>query len=332
MLLIDRIGGAGFYNPAMGGDPILFQHFFWFFGHPEVYVLLLPAIGFIAEIVSTFSRKPIFGYKIIIYSSIIASGLSFIVWAHHQFISGIDPRMSTFFSITTIAISIPFAIIFFCLIATLWQGSIEFKTPMLWAVGWIATFLVGGVTGIYLGSAAFDIYAHDTYFVIVHFHYTLVPVTFFAGFAAIHYWYPKFVGRMYSETLGKLHFWLTMIFFNLAIFPIFWQGIAGQHRRIFDYTDKFPTMLQYSGLRAFVSVMVIGLILVQFIWVINMIWGWRNGQKAERNPWKANTLEWSAASPPPHGNFETFPTVYRGAYEYSVPGRSEDYWPQNEKN
>jgi cytochrome c oxidase subunit 1 len=332
MLLFDRSLGTGFYDPARGGDPILFQHLFWFFGHPEVYVLFLPAIGFVCEIMTTFARKPIFGYKLIVYSSIIASGLSFIVWAHHQFIAGIDPRMSTFFSITTIAISIPFAVIVFAMIATLYKASVEFTTPMLWALGWIGTFLVGGVTGIYLGSSGFDIYAHDTYFVIAHFHYTLIPITFFGGYAGIYYWFPKFIGKMYSEGLGKLHFWLTTIFFNLTIFPIFYYGLAGQHRRIFEYTaDNYPSMIQYQPIRVFVTSMLICLILSQFVFVINAIKSVLGGEKAEKNPWKANSLEWACASPPPHGNFETFPKVYRGAYEYSVPGRDSDFWPQNEQ-
>jgi len=330
MLLFDRMLGTGFFDPARGGDPILFQHLFWFFGHPEVYVLFLPAIGFVCEIITTFGRKPIFGYKLIVYSAIIASGLSFIVWAHHQFIAGIDPRMASFFSLTTIAISIPFAVIVFAQIATLWKASIEFTVPMLWALGWIGTFLVGGVTGIYLGSDGFDIYAHDTYFVIAHFHYTLVPITFFGGFSAIHYWYPKFIGRHYSEFLGKLHFWLTTIFFNLLFFPIFFYGMAGQHRRIYEYTmTNYPSMVQYQPMRVFATYMLIGLILTQFIWIINMIVG-LGGEKAEKNPYKANTLEWTCDSPPGHGNFHTFPKVYRGAYEYSHPDRDSDYWPQNE--
>jgi len=330
MLLFDRILGTGFYDPGRGGDPILFQHLFWFFGHPEVYVLLLPAIGFVSEVISTFSRKPVFGYKLIVYSAIIASGLSFIVWAHHQFISGIDPRMSTFFSITTIAISIPFAVIVFAMVATLYKGSIEFTTPMLWGIGWLLTFTIGGITGIYLGSSGFDIYAHDTYFVIAHFHYTLVPITFFAGFTAIYYWYPKFIGKHYSELLGKLHFWLTMIFFNLAIFPLFWNGIAGQHRRIFDYS-AYPSMTQYESLRRFVTTMVICTLLSQLVFLVNMIYGVVAGKKAEKNPWKANSLEWACDSPPPHGNFSTFPKVYRGPYEYSSPNRTEDYWPQDQQ-
>jgi len=332
MLLFDRTLGTGFYDPNRGGDPVLFQHLFWFFGHPEVYVILLPAIGFVTDVMATFARKPVFGYKLIVYSGIIASGLSFVVWAHHQFIAGIDPRMASFFSLTTIAISIPFAVIVFAMIATLYKGSIEFTVPMLWALGWVCTFLVGGVTGIYLGSAGFDIYGHDSYFVIAHFHYTLVPSTLFAGMAAIHYWFPKFVGKMFNNTLGKLHFWLTLIFFNLTFFPIFFYGMAGQHRRIFQYTfDNHPSMVQYQPIRQFVTTMLICLIASQSLFFINIIMSVFGGEKASKNPWKANTLEWVADSPPGHGNFHTYPKVYRGPYEYSVPGRDSDYWPQNEQ-
>jgi len=332
MLLFDRTLGTGFYDPNRGGDPVLFQHLFWFFGHPEVYVILLPAIGFVSDITATFARKPVFGYKLIVYSGIIASGLSFVVWAHHQFIAGIDPRMASFFSLTTIAISIPFAVIVFAMIATLYKSSIEFTVPMLWALGWMCTFLVGGVTGIYLGSAGFDIYGHDSYFVIAHFHYTLVPSTLFAGMAAIHYWFPKFIGKMFNDTIGKLHFWLTLVFFNLTFFPIFFYGMAGQHRRIYQYTiDNHPSMVQYQPIRQFVTYMLIGLIATQALFFLNMIMSVFGGEKASKNPWKANTLEWVADSPPGHGNFHTYPKVYRGPYEFSVPGRDSDYWPQNEQ-
>lgn len=330
MLLFDRAIGTGFYNPVAGGDPILFQHFFWFFGHPEVYVLLFPGLGLVAEIISTNSRKPLFGYKSIIVASIIAAFLSFIVWAHHQFIAGIDPKMAIFFSITTIMISVPFAVWIFAMIATLWKGSIEFNTPMLFALGFIAEFLIGGVTGIYLGASAFDIYAHDNYFVVAHFHYALIPDVFFGGLAAIYFWYPKFVGKMYNETLGKIHFWLTTISFNIIFIPLFFSGLMGQHRRIHDYS-AWPSLMtpEIQQIRVIATTAMIVLILAQIPFVINMIMSAIKGPKAGKNPWKANSLEWTTESPPPHGNFDIFPTVYRGAYEYSVPGREEDYWPQH---
>jgi len=333
MLLFDRAFGTGFYNPAAGGDPILFQHFFWFFGHPEVYVILLPGLGMVAEILATMSRKPLFGYKAIIYASIISGFLSFIVWAHHQFIAGIDPRMAVFFSITTIMISVPFAVWMFAAIATLWKGSITLNTPMLFALGFIGEFLLGGVTGIYLGASAFDIYAHDNYFVVAHFHYALIPDVFFGGLAAIYFWYPKFIGRMYNETLGKIHFWLTTIGFNMIFLPLFYNGFKGQHRRIFDYS-AWPNLMAPDLVqnRVIATIGVIILIAAQIPFLINMIHSFRKGPKAERNPWKANSLEWATASPPPHGNFDTYPNVYRGPYEYSVPGREEDFWPQHIAN
>ena len=333
MLLFDRVLGTGFYNPAVGGDPILFQHLFWFFGHPEVYVLLLPSLGIICEIIPVFSRKPLFGYKPIIYSTLIAGLLSFVVWAHHQFIAGIDPRMSTFFSVTTIMISIPFAAIIFSCIATLYKGSIQLTVPMLFALGVIAEFLVGGVTGIFLGSSAIDIYAHDTSFVVAHFHYTLFPVVFYGGFAGIYFWYPKFVGKMLSSKLGLLHFWGTTLFFNGIFIPLFFLGLRGQHRRVYDYS-AFPSLSteQMQNLRVFATVCTVGLILAQIPFFINLIKSYFKGEPAVANPWKANTLEWVAESPPPHGNFSSYPTIHRGAYEYSVPDREQDYWPQSDES
>jgi len=331
MLLFDRVVGTGFYDPKRGGDPVLFQHLFWFFGHPEVYVVLLPSLGMISEILPTFARKPLFGYRIIVVSAVSSAFIALIVWAHHQFIAGIDPRMATFFSITTIIISIPFAIVVFCYLFTVWGGSLELKTPMLWANGALALFLVGGVTGIYLGSSGFDIYMHDSYFVVAHFHYVLIPVVFFGGIAGITYWFPKFFGRMLSETIGKIHFWISFVSFNFIFFPLFFNGFQGQHRRIFDYSSFDHLMQQpLPTIRVVATVATIILILAQLLLVINMIISAKSGAVAGKNPWNANTLEWQADSPPPHGNFQTYPKVLRGPYEYSVPGRSTDFWPQNE--
>lgn len=331
MLLFDRALGTNFYNPAAGGDPLLYQHLFWFFGHPEVYVILLPTVGFVAEIITTFSRKPIFGYGMIVWSTIIAGVLGFVVWAHHQFVAGIDPRMANFFSVTTILISVPFAIIIFSCIATLWRGSIKLELPMLWALGFIAEFLIGGVTGIYLGSSAFDIYAHDTYFVIAHFHYTLIPIVIFGGAAGITYWYPKFTGRMLNDKIGKVHFWITAIFFNVVFIPLFFDGLAGTHRRIYDYSLwKSLSTPELQNLRVIATVAAIILIPSQLLFIYNILSSAKHGRVAAKNPWLANSLEWQADSPPPHGNFAQKPTVYRGAYEYSVPNRKDDFWPQNQ--
>jgi cytochrome c oxidase subunit 1 len=330
MLLLDQTVGTGFFNPSAGGDPILYQHLFWFFGHPEVYVLLLPALGFVMEALATFSRKPIFGYKTIVISTMIAAALSMLVWAHHQFVSGIDPRMASFFSVTTILISVPFAVVIFSCIATLWGGSIRFATPMLFALGFIGEFIVGGVTGVFLGSSVFDMYAHGTYFVIAHFHYTLIPTVVFGGCTGAYYWYPKFTGRMLSERLGKIHFWLTTLFFNCVFIPLFIGGMMGEHRRIFDYS-LWPSLMtpELRMLRVIATIAAIGLISSQFIFVFNLVWSYFRGAIAGENPWNANTLEWSVPSPPPHGNFAHVPQVYRGAYEFSVEGRAEDFWPQH---
>src|SRR3990170_3733183 len=328
MLLMDRVAGTSFYLPQGGGDPILWQHLFWFFGHPEVYVILLPGLGIILEILPVFSRKPIFGYRPIIYSTIAAGMLSFTVWAHHQFISGMDPRLAMPFSLTTIIISVPFALIVFAMIATLWRGSISFPTPMLFALGTLAVFLIGGLTGIFNGSAPVDIYIHDTYFVVAHFHYTLFSVTFFAAFAGIYFWFPKMFGRMMNETLGKLHFWLTLLFFNAVFVPMFLLGLGGMMRRIAD-PMQYDFLQPLQPMNVFATIASILLLLGQIPFVINFFWSLVKGKVAERNPWQANTLEWSAPSPPPHGNFDTVPIVYRGPYEYSHPSVPEDWLPQD---
>lgn len=331
MLLFDRTIGTGFFNPAAGGDPILFQHLFWFFGHPEVYVVLLPSLGFIAEALTTFSRKPLFAYKAIVKFTIFAGLLSFVVWAHHQFIAGIDPRMAKFFSFTTIVISIPFAFIIFSMIATLFKGQISFKTPMLFALGFLTTFLIGGVTGIYLGASSFDIYAHDTYFVIAHFHYAMFPPVIFGGLVAIYYWYPKFTGRMMSEKLGIIHFIGTFIGFNGVFFPLFFLGMAGQHRRIFNFENwESLSTPGLQNIRIFATVSLMIMIVSQLPFAWNFFRSLKTGKVAGKNPWNANSLEWTVPSPPPHGNFAKIPTVYRGPYEYSNPENpDQDYWPQD---
>jgi cytochrome c oxidase subunit 1 len=327
MLLLDRTLGTAFFVPSRGGDPLLWQHLFWFFGHPEVYVVLLPGFGALLEILPVFARKPIFGYRAIVYSTIAAGALSFIVWAHHMFVSGIDARLAMPFSITTILISVPFAIMMFSMIATLWGGSLSFPTPMLFAIGALATFLIGGVTGIFLGSATVDIFMHDTYFVVAHFHYTLFPASLLGGFAALYFWYPKMFGRMLNETLGKVHFWITLVSFNAVFIPLFFVGMRGHVRRIYN-PMQYEFLKPMAPIHQFVTVAAVILLLGQLPLVVNFFWSLARGQRAVANPWRANTLEWATASPPPHGNFETVPTIYRDPYEYSSPGAAEDWLPQ----
>jgi cytochrome c oxidase subunit 1 len=333
MLFMDQMVGTAFFDPNRGGDPILWQHLFWFFGHPEVYVVLLPAVGIVADVITVFARKKLFAYRTVLYTAFGTGVLSFTVWAHHQFIAGIDPRMAHVFTVTTLLISIPIAEMMFVYIATLYGGSITLTTPMLWALSFIAEFLVGGVTGIFLGASGADIYFHDTYFVLAHFHYTFYPIAIIGTMAGVTYWFPKMFGRMLNDTLGKIHFWGTIIAFNFIFIPLFMLGAAGDHRRIYDYSN-FPDLavpeLQHLRILATVSLYV--MLAFQPIFIFNFFWSLFRGPKAGKNPWKSNTLEWSAESPPPHGNWPQLPTVYRGPYEYGVEGRAEDYWPQNVPN
>jgi len=331
MLFFDQNLGTGFFNPERGGDPILWQHLFWFFGHPEVYVVLLPALGITAEIMVVFARKKLFAYRTVLYTVIGTAVLRFTVWAHHQFIAGIDPRMANIFTVTTLLISVPIAELCFVYIATLYGGSITLTTPMLWALSFIGEFLIGGVTGIFLGASGSDIYLHDTYFVLAHFHYTFFPIAIIGTYAGITFWFPKMFGRMMNETLGKLHFWLTIIPFNLIFIPLFILGLGGDHRRIFSY-ESFPELMTpgFVFWRQFATISLVVMLLAQVLFFVNFAWSLLRGKKAENNPYKANTLEWTVPSPPPHGNFAELPTVYRGPYEYSHPDRKLDYWPQNE--
>jgi len=334
MLLFDQNLGTAFFDPDKGGDPVLWQHLFWFFGHPEVYVVLLPTMGICAEIIAVFSRKPLFAQKTILYTAFGTGIISFFVWAHHQFISGIDPRMAHIFTITTLIISIPIAEMCFVYIATLYGGRIMLTTPMLWALAFVFEFLIGGVTGIFLGASGADIYFHDTYFVLAHFHYTFFPIAIIGFYAGVTYWFPKMSGKMMNETLGKIHFWGTIIPFNGIFLPLFVLGLAGQHRRIYNY-EHFPDLAtpDLQQLRVFATYSLIVMLAFQLVFFFNFIKSLMSGKNAGKNPWDANTLEWTTESPPPHGNWPgDLPTVYRGPYEYSVPGRESDFWPQDQKD
>ncbi|MDP2602784.1 MAG: cbb3-type cytochrome c oxidase subunit I [Deltaproteobacteria bacterium] len=327
MLLFDRTMGTSFFLPEGGGEPLLWQHMFWFFGHPEVYILVLPAMGVTSDLISTFSRKPIFGYHAMAFSMIALAFLSWIVWGHHMFVSGMNPLLGTAFMMTTMVIAVPSAIKTFNWLGTLWGGSIRFTVPMLFALGFISNFLIGGLSGIFMASTPVDIFIHDTYYIVAHFHYVVAGIIF-ALFAAVYYWFPKMFGRMTNEPLGKIHFVLTYIFFNGAFFPMHFLGVGGHMRRIYNPMQyEFLMPLQYWNVFITVSALILGA--SQIFFLFNFFWSLFAGKKAERNPWQANTLEWVAPTPTPHGNFEVQPVVYRGPYEYSSPEVKEDWLPQD---
>jgi cytochrome c oxidase subunit 1 len=327
MLLADRMLGTHFFLPAGGGEPLLWQHLFWYFGHPEVYVLVLPAMGVTSDVLSTFSRKPIFGYRAMAMSMIGIAFLSWIVWGHHMFLSGMNPALGTAFMMSTMVIAVPSAIKTFNWLGTLWGGSIRFTTPMLNALAFVTIFVIGGLSGVFMASTPVDIFIHDTYFIVAHFHYIVAGIVF-GLFAAVYYWFPKMFGRMMNETLGKIHFVLTFIFFNLTFFPMHFLGVAGHMRRIWNPL-QYEFLQPLQGMNQFISVSAFLLGLSQILFLVNFFWSLFAGKKAEVNPWHANTLEWGAPSPPPHGNWgEHLPIVHHGPYEYSVPGVEEDYLPQ----
>src|SRR6266852_1291160 len=348
MQLMDRVAGASFYLPsglvvngqkmvvAGGGAPLLWQHLFWFLIHPEVYVLVLPAMGIVAEIVANNTRKPLYGYRGMVFSVFGIGFLSFIVWAHHMFLTGMGRAVSSFFSLTTVLISVPSVIILSALLLSLWCGSIRFPVPMLFASAWMPMFGIGGLTGIPLALAPADLYLHDTYYVIAHFHYLVAPGTIFALFAATYYWFPKATGRMMNEFWGKVHFWPSLICMNVIFLPMFLQGMLGMHRRWYDGGQGWTLSGEHVwGLSGFQwntpiswAAWIMGLAQIPFI--INFFWSIKHGKKVNDNPWEATTLEWTAPSPPPHGNFVTTPIAYRGPYEYSLPGRDRDFTMQNE--
>ncbi|MFT4604641.1 MAG: cytochrome c oxidase subunit 1 [Rhodothermales bacterium] len=343
--LFDRLVGTSFFLPsglvvsgevldvAGGGSPLLWQHLFWFLAHPEVYVLILPAMGIVAEIVANNTRKPLWGYRVMVYSLIFLGFMSFIVWAHHMFITGMGTALSSFFQITTMIISVPSVIILSALFLSLWGASLRFNTPMLFALAFLPMFGIGGLTGLPLGLAPTDIPLHDTMYVIGHFHYVVAPGTILAMFAGIYYWYPKATGRMLNGPLGKIHFWGSMISMNFIFFPMLIQGMAGVSRRLYDGGASYEFAQEVIHYNETMSIAAWVLGLFQLPFIFNFFWSIWKGKKVENdNPWDATTIEWTATTSPPmgHGNFETVPTVYRGPYEYSVPGHDTDFYPQDQ--
>ncbi len=309
MLLTDRHFGTSFFNAAGGGDPVMYQHIFWFFGHPEVYIMILPAFGIVSEIIPTFARKRLFGYSSMVYATGSIAILSFVVWAHHMFTTGMPVTGQLFFMYATMLIAVPTGVKIFNWLATMWRGAMTFETPMLFAVGFIFVFTLGGLTGIILSVAPLDIQLHDTYYVVAHFHYVLVAGSLFALFAGLYYWLPKWTGHMYDETLGKWHFWLSMIFFNITFFPMHFLGLAGMPRRYADYN------MQFADFNAIASVGAFGFGLTQLFLLYIVIKCIKGGPKAADNPWESNQggLEWTVPSPAPFHTFET-PPQFKGAH------------------
>ncbi|MES2456505.1 MAG: cbb3-type cytochrome c oxidase subunit I [Bacteroidota bacterium] len=338
LLIFDRSFGTSFYLsdivmgtqvlPNEGGSPILWQHLFWFLGHPEVYIVIMPALGISSEIISVNSRKPIFGYHAMIYSLIGITILSFIVWGHHMFVTGMNPLLGGVFMITTLIIAVPSAVKTFNYLATLWRGNIKFTPAMLFAIGLVSFFISGGLTGIFLGNAALDINLHDTYFVVAHFHLVMGSAAIFGMLAGVYHWYPRMFGRMMSSKLGYLHFWLTFIAAYLVFFPLHFLGLDGVPRRYYAFTE-FEFMQKWLTVNVFVTwAAIIGaLAQVAFLW--NFFYSIFKGKRAPQNPWGANTLEWTAPVEHLHGNWPgEIPTVYRWPYDYSKPGAEEDFIPQ----
>jgi cytochrome c oxidase subunit 1 len=341
MLLFDNLLGTSFFIPAVtlfgqqlpreGGNPLLFQHLFWYFGHPEVYVVILPAMGIASDLISTHARKPIFGYKAMVLAMAAIAFIGFIVWAHHMFVSGMNPYFGFFFAVSTLIIAIPSAVKVYNWLLTLWRGNIRLNVPMLFGIGWISTFIIGGLTGLPLGNVVADVPLHDTYFVVGHFHLVMGVAALMAIFGGIYHWFPKVTGRMLNETLGKLHFWVTFVGAYAIFFPMFLMGILGVPRRYFDFNALQYLPPQTSALNIAITVAALAVGAAQLIFLGNLIWSALWGKRAEANPWGATTLEWQTpTTPPPHGNWGAqTPTVYRWAYDYSVPGAERDFIPQN---
>ncbi len=341
LLLLDREAGTSFFIPAglivsdrilpnKGGSPLLFQHLFWFFGHPEVYIAILPGMGVISTVLSVFSRKPVFGYKAMVYALLLIGMLGFLVWGHHMFTSGMSPYSAIAFSVLTLSIGVPSAIKTFNWLGTVWRGSLQLTTSMLFALGFVSVFVAGGVTGMILGQPVLDMYFHDTYFVVGHFHMIMGVASVLAIFAGTFYWFPKMTGRMMSETLGKIHFFITFAGVYAIFMPMHLAGLAGNPRRYADFA-QFDFLRDLTSLHKFITHAALLTAAAQLLFLINLVWSWRKGAKAPENPWKATTLEWALPSPPPIHNFgHESPEVVRGPCDFSVPGAPSDFLMQHE--
>ena len=341
MMTLDKVAGTSFFMPAImsmgetlsheGGSPILFQHLFWFFGHPEVYIVALPAFGLVSDLLSTHARRNIFGYRMMVWAILAIGGLSFVVWAHHMYVSGMNPYFGFFFATTTLIIAVPTAIKVYNWVLTLWKGDIHLNTPMLFAIGFIFTFTHGGLTGIFLGNVVVDLPLSDTYFVVAHFHMVMGVSPILVVFGSIYHWYPKITGRMFNETLGKWHFWLTFLGTYAIYLPMHYLGFLGVPRRYFAMgdTEFIPESAFVLNQSITISALFVGV--VQLLFLYNMIVSLKKGKPAGPNPWRATTLEWQTPdTPPKHGNWgDSLPVVHRWAYDYSVPGYHEDFIPQN---
>ncbi|MEO3475923.1 cytochrome c oxidase subunit I [Roseomonas sp. CAU 1739] len=342
MMLLDRLLGTSFFMPALvemgqrlnheGGSPLLFQHLFWFFGHPEVYIVALPAFGIVSDLISVHARRNIFGYRMMVWAIIIIGALSFVVWAHHMYVSGMNPYFGFFFATTTLIIAVPTALKVYNWLLTLWRGDIHLTVPMLFALAFIVTFVNGGLTGLFLGNVVVDVPLSDTMFVVAHFHMVMGVAPIFVIFGAIYHWYPKITGRMLNEVLGRIHFWVSFLGAYLIFFPMHYIGLLGVPRRYHEIGETAFVPASAHTLNAFISVMALIVGAAQIVFLFNLAWSVRRGRPAGDNPWNAASLEWQTTqTPPPHGNWgRDLPVVYRWAYDYSVPGAAQDFIPQNQ--
>jgi cytochrome c oxidase subunit I len=342
MMLLDRLLGTSFFMPDMvsmgehlkygGGSPILWQHLFWFFGHPEVYIVALPAFGIVSDLISVHARKAVFGYRMMVWAIVVIGALSFIVWAHHMYVSGMNLYFGFFFAVTTLIIAVPTAIKVYNWVLTLWRGDIHLTVPMLFALGFIVTFVNGGLTGLFLGNVVVDVPLSGTMFVVAHFHMVMGVAPILVVFGGLYHWYPKVTGRMFNEHLGKLHFWITFLGAYAVFFPMHYLGFVGVPRRYYEYGETAFIPKSVEGLNIFITVAALTVGAAQMIFFFNLVWSYFRGRPAGGNPWRAASLEWQTPQTPPgHGNWgKELPIVYRWAYAYSVPGAEQDFIPQNQ--